>query len=131
MAGVDKATPSTNIEDRRGEGKDQARLPGKGGQLPFAGGDSIAPMQDNPGAPGSLAGAFKSLGGIIAPNLTSIASGASPEPLGALPEQGKVPSTADPRVNQAIGEVGMIGAAIPAYDCRCSRSYLFRGTHRI
>lgn len=74
--------------------------------------EGLAPMEANPSAPEALAPAAKAIGGAIAPNLTSLATGEAPSPIGALPEYGKVPSAQDPRINQAIGEFGELGAAV-------------------
>lgn len=74
--------------------------------------ESLAPMQENPASPSALAPAAKAVGNVIAPNLTSLAAGGVAPPITPLPEQGKVPSADDPRINQAIGEFGELGATL-------------------
>jgi hypothetical protein len=60
----------------------------------------VVPAQPQP-TPLDLAGW---LGQYLAPNITSLARGEPPPPIAPLPEQGKVPSTEDPRIAQAAFE---------------------------
>lgn len=72
--------------------------------------DSLLPPPQIPSAPAIAGRVGMAAARSTAPDLTSLLSGEPAPPIENLPEQGKVPSTDDPRVPQAIGEMGELAS---------------------
>jgi hypothetical protein len=76
---------------------------------PFGYAAGLQPFLAPPAVPGQDMGQFIRRGAeAIAPNMTSLATGQAAPPIQNVREQGKVPSTSDPRYGGAVPEFGNI-----------------------